>query len=50
MKTLSVLAALFLAAVSARADVTLNAIFDDHMVLQRDIPVSVYGMAEPGRR
>lgn len=47
MKTLSVLAAFFLASVSARADVTLNGIFDDHMVLQRGIPVSVYGTADP---
>ena len=50
MKALSVLTALFLVAVSARADVTLNAIFDDHMVLQRDIPVAVYGHAEPGEK
>jgi len=39
MKILSGLAAFLLAVVSVRADVTLNAIFDDHMVLQRDIPV-----------
>ena len=50
MKTLSVQAAFLLAAVSASADVKLNPIFDDHAVLQRDIPVSVYGMAEPGEK
>ena len=50
MKTLSGLAVLFLASLSARAEVTLNPIFDDHMVLQRDIPVSVYGTAEPGEK
>ena len=49
-KHASIVAVLFLAAVSARANVTLNAIFDDHMVLQRDIPVSVYGTAEPGEK
>ncbi len=48
MKTLSVQAAFILAAVSASADVKLNPIFDDHAVLQRDIPVSVYGTADPG--
>jgi len=47
---MSGLAAFILAAVSARADVRLNAIFDDHMVLQRDIPVSVYGKAEAGEK
>ncbi len=50
MKKLSVLAAFLLAAVSASADVTLNAIFDDHAVLQRGIPVSVYGKAEAGEK
>jgi sialate O-acetylesterase len=48
MKTVSTLTALLFAAVSASADVTLNAIIDEHMVLQRDIPVAVYGKAEPG--
>ncbi|MEI7955822.1 MAG: sialate O-acetylesterase, partial [Verrucomicrobiota bacterium] len=50
MKTLSALTTLLLAAVSASADVKLNPIFDDHAVLQRDIPVSVYGTAEPGEK
>jgi len=33
---------------AAYADVTLHGIFMDHMILQRDIPVSVYGVAGPG--
>ena len=35
---------------SAYADVTLNAVFTDHMILQRDMPVPVYGTAEPGEK
>lgn len=50
MKKSSVLTALLFAAAPARADVTLNALFDDHMVLQRDIPVSIHGAAEPGEK
>ena len=50
MKKLLLTAALLFATVSARADVTLSAIFDEHMVLQRDIPVAVYGKAEPGEK
>ncbi len=37
-------------ALSARADVSLPAIFSDHMVLQRDIRVPVWGMAAPGEK
>ncbi|MCI0332976.1 MAG: sialate O-acetylesterase [Planctomycetes bacterium] len=33
---------------SVRADVKLPAIFSDHAVLQRDMPVPVWGWAEPG--
>ena len=33
---------------SAQADVKLPAIFGDHMVLQRDLPVAVRGWADPG--
>ncbi|OJW17860.1 MAG: sialate O-acetylesterase [Planctomycetales bacterium 71-10] len=33
---------------TARADVKLPAIFGDHMVLQRDLKVHVWGWAEPG--
>ncbi|WP_368411299.1 sialate O-acetylesterase [Paludisphaera mucosa] len=32
----------------ARADVKLPAIFGDHMVLQRSLPLNVWGWAEPG--
>lgn len=34
--------------ISARADVTLPSLLADHMVLQRGLPVHVYGMAAPG--
>ncbi|MFZ4397832.1 MAG: PKD domain-containing protein, partial [Kiritimatiellia bacterium] len=37
-------------AMSARADVTLSAIFCDHAVLQRDLPVPVWGTAAPGEQ
>ncbi len=37
-----------LAAGAARADVRLPAIFADHMVLQRDASVPVWGWADPG--
>jgi len=37
-----------LAATSAFADVSLNGIFSDHMVLQRDRAVPVWGKAAPG--
>jgi len=50
MKKLTVLAVLLCATMPVYADVTLNGIFADHMVLQRDIPVSVYGIAEPGEK
>ena len=32
----------------ARADVRLPAFFSDHMVIQREKPVPVWGRAEPG--
>jgi len=48
MKKSVMIAALLFAAGAARADVTMNGIFTDHMVLQRDIPVAVFGNAEPG--
>jgi len=35
-------------ATPARAEVRLAAVFGDHMVLQRDMPVPVWGWAEPG--
>ena len=37
-------------AMSARADVTLSTIFCDHAVLQRDLPMPVWGTAEPGEQ
>jgi len=46
MKQSSTLVMLFFAT-ATYADVTVNGLFTDHMVLQRDIPVSVYGKAEP---
>jgi sialate O-acetylesterase len=36
-------------AFTARAEVSLTSIFKDHMVLQRDRPVPVWGSADPGR-
>ena len=41
------LSAIVLASTAA-ADVTLPAMFSDHMVLQRDMPVPVWGAAKPG--
>ena len=41
---------LALAMVSARADVKLASVFSDHMVLQRDMPVPVWGSAAPGEQ
>lgn len=38
---------LLLASIS-NADVTLPAVIDNHMVLQRDMPVPVWGWADPG--
>jgi len=38
------------AAVSHAADLRLNGLFADHMVLQRDKPVPVWGWAEPGEK
>ena len=35
---------------SARADVKSHALFSDHMVLQRDIPVPVWGTADDGEK
>jgi sialate O-acetylesterase len=42
------MAAGFLAATAVRADVTMPAIFGDHMVLQQDTKIPVWGWAEPG--
>jgi len=42
--------ALILIGCSSRADVTLPGIFSDHMVLQRNAPVPVWGWAAPGEK
>jgi len=47
--SLMALLALFLSASPARAEVRLAKIFSDHMVLQRDRPVPVWGWGEPGQ-
>ena len=39
---------LLLCAVHANADVTLPTVFGDHMVLQRDAAVPVWGWSDPG--
>lgn len=44
----ALLAALVMTAVPARADVRLPRIFSDHMVLQRDQEIPLWGWAEPG--
>jgi sialate O-acetylesterase len=48
VKLLPGLLVLFLSAGSADADVTLPAIFGDHMILQRGLKVPIWGKAEPG--
>src|SRR5437660_1149635 len=35
---------------AARADVKPHPLFSDHMVVQRDVPLSVWGTAEPGEQ
>ena len=40
--------ALLLLALPAAADVTLHGLFGDHMVLQRDAKVPIWGRADPG--
>lgn len=44
------LAPLLVLAAVARAEVSLPAIFSDHMVLQRDVRVPVWGTAAPGEK
>ena len=39
---------MLLAGLTAQADVQLSGVFGDHMVLQRERPVPVYGTASPG--
>src|SRR5580704_11369045 len=42
-----IVAAFLAAAIPLHADVTLPALLADHMVVQRGMPVHVWGMAEP---
>lgn len=42
------LLALLLAATTGRAEVKLHGLFNDHMVLQRGLPVPIWGTADPG--
>ncbi len=42
--------AVFLAAATCSADVKLPSLLSDHMVLQRDEPVPIWGWAEPGEK
>ena len=46
--TIRALAAAFFLGISARADVLLHGLFNDHMVLQQGIPVAVWGWADEG--
>lgn len=50
MKKLSIITVLMFLTVPAYADVALHGLFTDHMVLQRDMPAAVYGMADPGEK
>ena len=49
-RSLLSIGALILMECSCRADVTLPAIFSDHMVLQRQAPVPVWGWADPDEK
>ncbi len=49
-KRVFTLAVLVLAAGWARAEVRLNSLFTDHMVLQRGIAVPVWGWADEGEK
>lgn len=50
MRMVLMSAIMSLATMSVHADVVLNGIFTDHMILQRDIPTSVYGVADFGEK
>jgi sialate O-acetylesterase len=45
-----ILVLLLVPSAAARADVRLPAIFSDHMVLQQQMPLAVWGWAAPGER
>jgi len=46
--TVIAIVAITVVAGGARGDVTLSRVFQDHMVLQRDKPVRIWGWAEAG--
>lgn len=48
MKNRLLLSALLLTGAALRADVQLPAVISDHMLLQRDVPVRIWGKADPG--
>jgi sialate O-acetylesterase len=50
VKTLALLAALAMVSASARADVRLPKIFGEHMVLQQQLPIQVWGWADAGEK
>ena len=44
----SVVLVVVVCACAAQAEVTVSKMFGDHMILQRDIEVPVWGWADPG--
>ena len=50
MKRFFALSIVLCCVVVAMAQLRLPAFFGDHMVLQRDMPVKVWGEAAPGKR
>lgn len=50
MNQYSLLAILLVSATTVLAEVKLPAVFSDHMVLQRDLPVPIWGTAAPGEK
>src|ERR1035437_3122242 len=48
MQIVAAASIMFVIPALARAEVKLPAIFSDHMVLQRDIQIPVWGWADPG--
>ena len=50
LKSLGAILPLFCLVAVAAADVRLPAVFSDHMVLQREAPVPVWGWANPGEK
>lgn len=49
-RLLTLLFCLWMAQVSSQAEVRLPGFFGDHMVFQRDIPIPVWGWADPGEK